>query len=166
MLIEMKVAGLTIDPITEMPILILRDQNEESSLPVWIGLMEAASIASELEQIELSRPTSHDLLKTVLQELTVTMSHVEITEMREDTYYATICLEQGSKQVSIDARPSDAIALALRVGCSIRVDEEVVKAAEEMELRATGRPHFRPDSESAKEYLARLPEEDFGKWRM
>ena len=162
MLIEMKVAGLAIDPMTEMPILILKDMKDENPLPIWIGLVEAGAIATELEKIALARPMTHDLMRNMLDLLGVTVMHVEISDLRESTYFAMIVLQQGSKVLEVDARPSDAIALALRVGCPIRVDEAVLEKAREIDLRGK---QGKGEAEG-EDTLSGLSDEDFGKWKM
>ncbi len=161
MLIDMKVSGLAIDPMTEMPILILKDLNDGNALPIWIGLVEAGAIATELEKIALARPMTHDLMRNMLDQLGVQVMHVEISDLRESTYFAAIVLQQGAKVVEVDARPSDAIALALRVGCPIRVDESVLEKAREIDLRGK-----QAKGEGEEDALSGLPDEDFGKWKM
>jgi hypothetical protein len=162
MLLEMKVVGLALDPMTQMPILILKDLSEQHTLPIWIGLVEAGAIATELEQIQLARPMTHDLLKTLLDEAGVQLLHVEVTDLRENTYYATLVLTQGGRVFEVDARPSDAIALALRAHCPIRVEESVLEKAREIDLRRKSAG----DADAAGDELASLPDEDFGKWKM
>jgi uncharacterized protein len=166
MLIEMKVRGMAVDPLTEMPILILKDVNEEISLPIWIGLVEAGAIVSELESIELSRPMTHDLIKNLLVEMGAQLLHVEITDLREHTYFASLLVQHGTRVVEVDARPSDAIALALRAKCPIRVNESVVCKAREIDLRARLPQSHALDSEAIKDLLSNIPDEDFGKWKM
>jgi bifunctional DNase/RNase len=164
MLVEMKVAGLAIDPVTNMPILILRDLEERQAIPIWIGLVEAGAIATELEQIELARPMTHDLVKNLLDELGAEVIHVEILDLRDNTYFANLVLKQGGRVIEMDARPSDAIAIALRVGCSIYVHPQVIEKAGVLDLRVE--QSSAPSSEEAKEILASLPESYFGKWKM
>src|SRR3990167_799221 len=125
MLVEMKVTGLTIDPFTNMPIIILKDMDEKSALPIWIGLIEASAIATELEKIKLARPMTHDLLKNILQALSVRVERVEVNDLADNTFYARIHLTGGDRDHVIDSRPSAAIALALRVGAPIYVDRSV-----------------------------------------
>jgi uncharacterized protein len=163
MLLEMKVVGLALDPMTQMPILILKDLSEEHTLPIWIGLVEAGAIATELEHIQLSRPMTHDLLKTILDEAGVQLLHVEVTDLRESTYYAALVVQQAGRVFEVDARPSDAIALALRAHCPIRVEESVLEKAREIDLRRKGTGD---DADTAGDVLASLPDEDFGKWKM
>lgn len=122
MLVEMKaLTGLTIDPFTNMPIIILKDLEEKSALPIWIGLIEASAIATELEKIKLARPMTHDLMKNILHTLDVKVVKVEVNDLEDNTFYARIYLMHGTRDYAIDSRPSDAIALALRVGSPIFV---------------------------------------------
>src|SRR5215813_5910641 len=119
--ILMSVGGLTLDPVTKTPIVILKDRDNKLNLPIWIGLLEATAMATELEGIKMARPMTHDLLRNVLSELGVTVEAIEVTELRENTYFALIYLEIGGQRVTIDARPSDAISLALRTKSPIYV---------------------------------------------
>ena len=127
--IEMSVGGLTLDPVTKSPIVILRDRDNKIALPIWIGLLEATAIATELEGIKMARPMTHDLLRNILAHLGASVEKVEITELRETTYYAAIHLRVGAEEVVIDARPSDAIALSLRVKSPIFVHRQVLEAS-------------------------------------
>lgn len=127
--IEMSVGGLTLDPVTKSPIVILRDRDNKIALPIWIGLLEATAIATELEGIKMARPMTHDLLRNILAHLGASVEKVEITELRENTYYAAIHLRVGAEEVVIDARPSDAIALSLRVKSPIFVHRQVLEAS-------------------------------------
>jgi bifunctional DNase/RNase len=162
MLIDMQVAGLAIDPMTEMPILILKDLKGENPLPIWIGLVEAGAIATEIEKIQLARPMTHDLIRNMLGLLGVEILHAEITDLRESTYFATLVLKQGAKVIEVDARPSDAIAVALRAGCPIRVEESVLAKARDIDLRGKQVA----DAEGGSDILASLSDEEFGKWKM
>jgi Uncharacterized conserved protein len=112
--IQMAVGGLTLDPVTKTPIVILKDTENKLNLPIWIGLLEATAMATEIEGIKMARPMTHDLLKTILGEVGCSVESVEITELKENTYYAAVNLKLAGRQVIIDSRPSDAIALALR----------------------------------------------------
>src|SRR5512136_141866 len=112
--ILMSVGGLTLDPVTKSPIVILKDRDNKLNLPIWIGLLEATAIATELEGIKMARPMTHDLLRNVLEELDATVERVEITELRDNTYYAVIAVRVAGVERQIDSRPSDAISLALR----------------------------------------------------
>ena len=127
--IEMRVGGLTLDPVTKTPIVILKDTDNKLNLPIWIGLMEATAMATELEGIKMARPMTHDLLRTVVDTLGGVVEAIEVTDMRDSTYYAVIYLELGGRRVSVDARPSDAISLALRTKSPIFVAKKVLEAS-------------------------------------
>jgi uncharacterized protein len=161
MLLEMKVAGLTLDPTTQMPILILKDLSGEHPLPIWIGALEASAIATELEQIQLARPMTHDLVKNVIDEVGARLLHIEIKDLRENTYFAALVLQQGTRIFEVDARPSDAIAIALRAACPIRVEEAVLSKAQEIDRR----PKTASVDDPA-DVLSALSDEEFGKWKM
>ena len=165
--IEMKVTGLTIDPFTNMPIIILKDLEEKSALPIWIGLIEASAIATELEKIELSRPMTHDLMKNIFKKLDVSVKKVEVNDLCDNTFYARIYLEKGSKEVVIDSRPSDAIALALRARSPIFVAKKVVEKSRQVDLtKETKEGEEQMKQEKWAEILENLSPEDFGKYRM
>src|SRR4030042_6253635 len=123
MLREMTVSGLTIDPFTNSPIMILKDVDSDKAVPIWIGLLEATAIASELENIKFSRPMTHDLLKNIIDAMNIQVTRVEVCDLRDNTYFAIIYLNREGQEISIDARPSDAIALALRTKVPIFVAE-------------------------------------------
>jgi bifunctional DNase/RNase len=127
--IQMSVGGLTLDPVTKTPIVILKDTENKLNLPIWIGLLEATAMATEIEGIKMARPMTHDLLKTVLIELGGAVESVEITELKENTYYAAVNLKVAGRQMIIDSRPSDAIALALRTKSPIYVAKAVLEAS-------------------------------------
>ncbi len=167
MQIEMKVTGLTIDPFTNMPIIILKDLEEKSALPIWIGLIEASAIATELEKIKLSRPMTHDLIKNILDVLKVSVSRIEVHDLADNTFYARITLVNHGSEHVIDARPSDAIALALRVGAPIFVDKKVIDKSRQIDLgkeENEGSP--KSDDQRWAEFLENLNPEDFGKYKM
>lgn len=173
MFIEMNVAGLTIDPFTNMPIIILKDKENINTVPIWIGLIEASAIATELEHVELSRPMTHDLIKVILNDLDVKIDRVEVKDLKENTFYASIFLLRETKILEIDSRPSDAIALALRTGAAIMVAEEVISKAQELELQDKSKvvdvqKNKIDDKEKDKwlELLESLSPEDFGKYKM
>jgi bifunctional DNase/RNase len=159
--VDMRVAQLTVDPLTKLPLLVLTDG--EQSLPIWIGKSEAAAIQTELDQIELSRPVAHDVLKQVLTELGATVTLVELDDLRAGTYYAKIHVCDGERTVKVDARPSDAIALALRCRAPIRVRRAVLERAQRADAAT---PEPTAAELAATEMLARLPDENFGKWKM
>src|SRR6201997_2489193 len=125
--VEMTIRGLLMDPVSNMPIVILKDAGGEAVLPIWVGVYEANAIALEIEKVSTPRPMTHDLIKNVLTGLETHVHKVVVTELRDDTFYAVIWLERGGEVVSVDSRPSDALALALRMDCPIFVDEVVLK---------------------------------------
>jgi len=127
--IQMSVGGLTLDPVTKTPIVILKDTENKLNLPIWIGLLEATAMATEIEGIKMARPMTHDLLKTILGEVGCSVESVEITELKENTYYASVRLNLAGREVMIDSRPSDAIALALRTKSPIYVAKAVLEAS-------------------------------------
>ena len=127
--IEMRVGGLTLDPVTKTPIVILKDTENKLNLPIWIGLLEATAMATEIEGIKMARPMTHDLLKTILGEVGCAVEYVEITDLKENTYYASVNLTVAGRPVMIDSRPSDAIALALRTKSPIYVAKAVLEAS-------------------------------------
>lgn len=165
-LIEMKVTGLTIDPFTNMPIIILKDLDEKSALPIWIGLIEASAIATELEKIKLARPMTHDLMKNILTTLDVQVNRVEVNDLADNTFYARIYLSNAGKDHVIDSRPSDAIALALRVGASIFVDKRVIEKSRQIDLNKDAQTGDKGEKEKWAEFLENLNPEDFGKYKM
>ena len=165
MLREMVVSGLTIDPLTNSPIMILKDMDGENAIPIWIGLLEATAIACELEDIKFARPMTHDLFKNTLTELGVAVSKIEIVDLRDNTYFARIYFSFDNRESSIDARPSDAVALALRTESPIFVDDLVIEKSKSMEMG----PEEAVESEEGKkwtELLQGLKPEDFGKYKM
>ena len=166
MLLEMKVSGLTIDPITNTPIVILKDLQESKAIPIWIGLFEASAIATELEHVVFSRPMTHDLMNEFLKALDVTVNRIEIVDIRNNTYFASIYLTRDGQTYAIDARPSDAIALALRAGASIFVEESVLEKSRNIDvgMKLTDIDKFKEDK--IKEFLENLSAEDFGKYKM
>jgi len=164
---RMKVAGLTIDPFSNSPIMVLKDETTDESLPIWIGILEATAIASELEDIKFSRPMTHDLLKNILVSAGAKVGKVEVIDLKDNTFYALIHLTQGDKTQAIDARPSDAIALALRFGAPIFVEEKVIELSKSNVEAQAGRPEV--ESEEGKKWadiLENLKPEDFGKFKM
>jgi bifunctional DNase/RNase len=162
MWVEMKVRGLALDPVSNMPIIILRDEDEKRSLPIWVGIFEANAIALELEKITTPRPMTHDLIKNILESVEAKVEKIVVNDLRDNTFFAMIHLRLGEEEITVDSRPSDAIALALRVGASIFVDEDVVRRAKTVEVA----PKESDDQEKLKEWLERLKPEDFGKYKM
>jgi len=166
MLIQMKVAGLTIDPITNTPIVILKDLSENKALPIWIGIFEASAIATELEKIGFARPMTHDLLNHVIRGLNVTVSMIEINDLRDNTFFAIIHLLKNGEHVKIDSRPSDAIALALRAEAPIYVDEKVIEKSKSVDLEKKPLNLDDAKKDKLKELLENLSPEAFGKYKM
>lgn len=162
MWVEMKVRGLALDPVSNMPIIILRDEEERRSLPIWVGIFEANAIALELEKISTPRPMTHDLIKNLLESVEAKVEKIVVNDLRDNTFFALIHLRLGDEEITVDSRPSDAIALALRVGAPIFVDEDVVKRAKSVEVA----PKEADDQEKLKEWLENLKPEDFGKYKM
>jgi len=161
MLIKMTVRGIALDPITNMPIIILKDPDERRALPIWVGIFEANAIALELEKVSPPRPMTHDLLKNILEGLGITVKQVIVNDLKENTFYAMIELNHNGSVIAIDARPSDAIALALRVNAPIFVTEKVVTQAKNIEVSEE-----KEETDRWKEWLENLKPEDFGKYKM
>src|SRR5213593_4566917 len=127
--LEMKIRGLMMDPVTNMPIVILKDVGGNSVLPIWVGIYEANAIALEIEKVTTPRPMTHDLIKVLLMGLDTSVKKVVVSELKDDTFYALIWLERGGELISVDSRPSDALALALRHDCPIFVEDTVLKSS-------------------------------------
>jgi bifunctional DNase/RNase len=159
--VEMKIRGLMMDPVTNMPIVILRESDSETVLPIWVGVYEANAIALEIEKVSTPRPMTHDLLKNLLIGLETTVRKVVVTELKDDTFYAVIWLERGGEIISIDSRPSDALALALRMDCPIYVEDEVLKTSK---LATTASDRVSPDD--LRKWLENLGEDDLGRYKM
>jgi len=166
MLIEMKVSGLTIDPITNTPIVILKNMQENKAIPIWIGLFEASAIATELEKIAFSRPMTHDLFHECLRTLDVTINKIVIADIRNNTFFANIYLSREGQDFTIDARPSDAIALALRSHAPIFVDESVIEKSRSVDFGIKLGDLDKLKEDKIKEFLENLSAEDFGKYKM
>jgi bifunctional DNase/RNase len=165
MLREVNVAGLTIDPMTNSPIMILKDINSDQAVPIWIGLLEATAIASELENIKFSRPMTHDLLKNIIDVMEGQIIRIEVCDLRDNTYFALIYLRIADKEISIDARPSDAIALALRAGVPIFVEDIVIQKSRRVDLSAK-EEITTEEGKKWTEILEGLDPEDFSKYKM
>ncbi|HTM41215.1 MAG TPA: bifunctional nuclease family protein, partial [Terriglobales bacterium] len=159
--VEMKIRGLMMDPVTNMPIVILKDVAGDSVLPIWVGIYEANAIALESEMVTTPRPMTHDLLKNVLTGLDTAVHKVVVTELREDTFFAVIWLERDGRIISIDSRPSDALALALRVDCPIFVEDDVLKSS-----KLASSVSDRVSSEELRKWLENLNDEDLGRYKM
>ena len=159
--IEMRIRGLVMDPVTNMPIVILKDPNGASVLPIWVGIYEANAIALEIEKVSTPRPMTHDLLKNLLLGLETRVQKVVVNELKEDTFYALIWLERDGQVMSIDSRPSDALALALRVDCPIYVEDEVLKTS-----KNAGTSTDKVSNEELRKWLENLNDEDMGRYKM
>jgi hypothetical protein len=159
--VEMRIRGLMMDPVTNMPIVILKDVNGTAVLPIWVGIYEANAIALEIEKVATPRPMTHDLLKNLLTGLDTHVSKVVVSDLRDDTFYALIWLEKDGQVISIDSRPSDALALALRVDCPIYVEEEVLKSS-----KASGTASDKVSSDELRKWLENLNDEDMGRYKM
>src|SRR5262249_23002756 len=125
--VEMKIRGLMMDPVTNMPIVILKDMSGNAVLPIWVGVYEAYAIALEIDKVSTPRPMTHDLIKQLLLGLNTALRKVVVSELKDDTFYAVIWLDRDGDLISVDSRPSDALALALRLDCPIFVDDSVLK---------------------------------------
>ena len=159
--VEMKIRGLMMDPVTNMPIVVLKDQGSDTVLPIWVGVPEASAIATEIEKFSPPRPMTHDLLKNLLVGLEAVVRKVVVTELRDDIFYAVIWLERDGQIISIDSRPSDALALALRADCPIFVEEEVLKNS-----KAVSSPTEPASAEEMLKWLENLGEDDLGRYKM
>jgi hypothetical protein len=166
MFIEMRVSGLTMDPITNTPIVILKDLEEKKAIPIWIGIFEASAIATEIEKITFSRPMTHDLLNEIVKLLNTQVVRVEIHDLRNNTFFANIHLLRDGTQIVVDARPSDAIAIALRAGAPIFVDERVIEKSRNVDFGTKMTDLDRLQKEKMAEFLENLSPEDFGKYKM
>ena len=161
MQIEMTIKGLMVDPITNMPIVILRDQEGKRVLPIWVGIFEANAIALQIENIATPRPMTHDLLRNVILDLKADVEKIVVSDLQESTFYSMIHLRVGGEVVAVDARPSDAIALALRVRAPIFVEDQVIENAKSLEFTPS-----KDDSERLTKWLEGLDPEDLGKYKM
>jgi uncharacterized protein len=165
MLHKANVAGLTMDPTSNTPIIILKTETGDQAIPIWIGLLEATSIASVLQNIQFERPMTHDLFKNFSNHLNVRVSKVEVCDLRDNTFFALIHFDGDSQSFTLDARPSDAIAIALRFQAPIYVDDKVIEKSKKGE----GDVEVVDQSEEGKkwaEYLENLSPEDFGKYKV
>ncbi len=161
MQIEMKIRGLMMDPVTNVPIVILKGAEGNALLPIWVGVYEANAIALEIEKISSPRPMTHDLLRNVLNGLSCSVMKVVVNQLKDDTFYAVIWLEREGRLISIDSRPSDALALALRTDSPIFVEEEVIKTS-----KAASVDKEKSGDEELKRWLENLNDEDLGKYKM
>jgi uncharacterized protein len=161
MQIEMTIKGLMVDPITNMPIVILRDKDGQKVLPIWVGVFEANAIALQIENVTPQRPMTHDLLNNVIHDLKADIQKVVVSDLKENTFYALIYVTAGGEVTAIDARPSDAIALALRARAPIFVEDRVIDSAKTVDLAPE-----RADSERLQKWLENLDTDQMGKYKM
>jgi len=159
--VEMKIRGLMMDPVTNMPIVILRDVSGNSVLPIWVGVYEANAIALEIEKVSTPRPMTHDLIKSLLLGLNTAMRKVVVSELKDDTFYAVIWLDRDGETISVGSRPSDALALALRLDCPIYVEETVLKSSSK-----AANASDKDNKEELKRWLDGLNDEDLGRYKM
>src|SRR5499427_10605955 len=159
--LEVKIRGLMMDPVTNMPVVVLKETQGSGILPIWVGVYEANAIALEIEKVQTPRPMTHDLLKNMLTGLNVHVQKVVVSDLKDDTFYALIWMEREGQMMSMDSRPSDALALALRVDCPIYVDDEVLKSSKQAAAGAD-----RVTSEELRKWLEGLSDEDTGRYKM
>lgn len=159
--VEMKIRGLMMDPVTNTPIVVLKDVNGTAILPIWVGIFEANAIALEIEKVATPRPMTHDLIRQVLFGLNAGMRKVVVSELKDDTFYAVIWLEKDGELISVDSRPSDALALALRLDCPIYVEEAVIRSAKVNNASAE-----KVNNEELRRWLESLSDEDLGRYKM
>ena len=160
MSVEMKIRGLMIDPVSQMPIIILKDSDGETVLPIWVGIFEANAIAMQLEEIVSPRPMTHDLLKNIIEGLSAEVRQVVITDLKDNTFFAQIHLNVKGEAVAIDARPSDAMALALRTSSPILVDPQVLTKSESSDDGESD------ETERLRRWLESVDPEELGKYEM
>ncbi|HXX20817.1 MAG TPA: bifunctional nuclease family protein [Candidatus Acidoferrum sp.] len=159
--LEVKIRGLMMDPVTNMPVVVLKETQGPGVLPIWVGVYEANAIALEIEKVQTPRPMTHDLLKNVLNGLNVHVQKVVVSDLREDTFYALIWMERDGQLISMDSRPSDALALALRLDCPIFVEDQVLKSSK----MAAG-VSDKSSSDELRKWLENLSDEDLGRYKM
>jgi len=159
--VEMKIRGLMMDPVTQSPIVILKDVNGGTILPIWVGMYEANAIALEIEKVSTPRPMTHDLIRTLLMGLQADVKKVVVSELKDETFYALIWLEKNGEMISVDSRPSDALALALRADCPIYVEEQVIRTS-----KATSSVSDKVTNDELKRWLESLGDEDLGRYKM
>jgi bifunctional DNase/RNase len=159
--VEMKIRGLMMDPVTNNPIVVLKDVNGTAILPIWVGIYEANAIALEIEKVATPRPMTHDLIRNLLFGLEAGVKKVVVSELKEDTFYAVIWLERNGQMISVDSRPSDALAIALRLDCPIYVEETVLKTSKDATAMAEA-----GNNQELKKWLENLSDEDLGRYKM
>ena len=161
-MVEMKVEGLTLDPLTNMPIIILKDLAGDKALPIWVGYFEANAIALEIEKINTPRPMTHDLLNNIISSLQAKVKHILVTDLKDNTFFAEISVIRNGSDMTIDSRPSDAIALALRSKSQIFVEEKVIEAAKSLDLPDPDKLKNQ-EKQQWKDWITSIKPQDFGK---
>jgi hypothetical protein len=164
MFVEMKVRGLALDAVSNMPIIILRDEEDKRTLQIWVGIFEANAIALELEKVAPPRPMTHDLIKNILETIDARVLKVAVTDLKDNTFFAVLHVQVGDVEYTVDSRPSDAIALALRVGAQIFVDDDVIRRARSLEVTKEAEPMKADDPDQLREWLQNIKPEDFEKF--
>ncbi len=162
--IEFKIKGLMMDPVTNSPIVVLQDASSDTLLPIWVGIFEANAIALQIEKVDTPRPMTHDLIKGLLNHLNAKVTKIVVTELKDNTFYALIFLSVNGKVITVDARPSDAIALALRTDSPIYVTDDVL--AKSASTTSPTLSAERSSPEDIKQWLENLNPEDLGKYKM
>src|SRR6202012_496769 len=160
--VEMKIRGLMMDPVTNMPIVILKDIGSAHVLPIWVGIYEANAIALEIEKVSTPRPMTHDLIKTLLLGMEAGIQKVVVSELKDDTFFAVIWIQRNGELLSVDSRPSDALALALRLDCPIFVDDSVLKSSK----LASNVAEKVSTNQELRRWLENLGDEDLGRYKM
>lgn len=159
--VEMKIRGLMMDPMNNTPIVVLKDVNGTAILPIWVGMYEAHAIALEIQKETTARPMTHDLIRNLLFGLETSVKKIVVSELREDTFYAVIWLERNGQLISVDSRPSDALAIALRLDCPIYVEDAVLKTSKTAAAVAEV-----GNNEELRKWLENLSDEDLGRYKM
>ena len=159
--VEMRIKGLMLDPVTNMPIILLRDAEGQKVLPIWVGIYEANAIALQIENVSTPRPMTHDLLKNVINDLKASVKKIVVSDLKDNTFYALIYIDVSGEIVAIDARPSDAIALALRTRAPIFVEESVIDNAKPFDPGSD-----KPDTDRLQKWLENLDPDELGKYKM
>ena len=159
--VEMKIRGLMVDPSTQQPIVILKDASGNTVLPIWVGVFEGSGIGLDVLKGVTPRPMTHDILRNIIHGVNATVDRIVVSELKDDTFFAVIWLRQGTETVTVDARPSDALALALRSDCPIFVNEDVLRTA-----KVIPSPADQASAEDLKSWLENLNDEDLGRYKM
>ena len=162
--IEFRIKGLMMDPLTNAPIVVLQETAGDALLPIWVGIFEANAIALQIEKVDMPRPMTHDLLKTVLDHLDIEVTKIVVSELRENTFYAHIFLRSGDRTITIDSRPSDAIAVALRTDSPIFITDIVIAKSQRPDTPASSSSSRA--AENIKKWLENLDPDDLGQYKM